>query len=221
MTMTVKAPAPLKEQNMRRLTTVIVVNFVAYMAFVRGQALVGGDWYATFKAVIDLLPAGLGLVVMSVANGFLDPMTKARLVFWRWAHPLPGSRAFTVHAKRDPRISVPALRAKFGTLPTSEKDQNSLWYKLYKSVESEPAVTHANKEYLFTRDWTALTGMMVVGLGALAFWQATSPTTAMICIGALVAQYLVVRVAALNYGQRLVTSVLAVKSAQEPDKEGL
>jgi hypothetical protein len=39
----------------------------------------------------------------------LDAMTKARLVFWRWQHPPPGSRAF-VHAKADTRINVPALR---------------------------------------------------------------------------------------------------------------
>ena len=208
------AAAPLKEKNMRRLVIVVVANFVAYAALIRGQALIGADLYASLKAVLDLLPAGLGLVLMSVANNLVDPMTKARLVFWRWAQPLPGSRAFTVHIKKDPRINVAALRAKLGDFPKSEKEQNGVWYRLYKSVELEPAVAHAHKEYLFTRDWAALAAMMVVVLGALAFWQAQL-TTAAIYVGGLVAQYLLVRLAAANYGQRFVTTVLAIKSAKD------
>jgi hypothetical protein len=205
---------PLKEKNMRRLVIVVVANFLAYTVLVRGQALISNDWYSTAKAIIDLLPAGLGLVLMSVANNLVDPMTKARLVFWRWSYPLPGSRAFTVHIKKDPRINIPALRAKLGDFPKSEKEQNGVWYKLYKSVESEPAVEHAHKEYLFTRDWAALAAMMVVVLGALAFWQAPLITAA-IYFGGLVLQYLLVRLAAANYGQRFVTTVLAIKSAKD------
>jgi len=151
---------------------------------------------------------------MSVVNALVDPMTKARLVFWRWAQPLPGSRAFTVHIKKDPRINVPALRAKLGTFPKSEAEQNGVWYMLYKSVESEPAVAHGHKEYLFTRDWTTLAAMMVVVLGALAIWQAP-PTTAAIYVGGLLVQYLLVRLAAANYGRRFVTTVLAIKSAED------
>jgi hypothetical protein len=214
MTAMVKAAAPLKEKNMRRLAVVMVANFVAYTVLVLGQALITNDWYATAKAIIDLLPAGLGLVLMSVANALVDPMTKARLVFWRWAQPLPGSRAFTVHIKKDPRINVSALRAKLGDFPKSEKEQNGVWYKLYKSVESEPAVEHAHKEYLFTRDWTSLAAMMVILLGALAFWQAPLMTAAIYFAG-LVLQYLLVRLAAANYGQRFVTTVLATKSAKD------
>ena len=214
MATTIKAAAPLKEKNMRRLVVVMVANFVAYTALIRGQALISDDWYATIKAFIDLLPAGLGLILMSVVNALVDPMMKARLVFWRWAQPLPGSRAFTVHIKKDPRINVPSLRAKLGTFPKSEAEQNGVWYRLYKSVESEPAVAHAHKEYLFTRDWTTLAAMMVVVLGALAIWQA-SPTTAAIYVGGLLVQYLLVRLAAANYGRRFVTTVLAIKSAED------
>jgi hypothetical protein len=199
---------------MRRLVIVMVANFVAYTVFVRGQALIGEDLYTTLKAVLDLLPAGLGLVLMTVANNLVDPMTKARLVFWRWAQPLPGSRAFTVHIKKDPRINVSALRAELGDFPKSEKEQNGVWYGLYKSVESEPAVTHVHKEHLFTRDWATLAAMMVVVLGALAFWQAP-PRTAAIYFGGLVLQYLLVRLAAANYGRRFVTTVLAIKSAED------
>lgn len=95
---------PLKEQNLRRLVVVAAANGVVYAMLVRGYPLVGGDWYAKLSALIELLPAGLGLVLISVANALVDDVTKARLVFWRWEHPLPGSRAFTVYIKKDPRI---------------------------------------------------------------------------------------------------------------------
>jgi hypothetical protein len=135
---------------------------------------------------------------MSVVNALVDPMTKARLVFWRWTEPLPGARAFTVHLKKDPRINLSALRAKLGDFPKSQKEQNGVWYGLYKSVESAPAVAHAHKEYLFTRDWTALAAMMVVVLGAMAFWQAPLRTAAI--SSGVVAQHLLVRLAATIMG---------------------
>jgi hypothetical protein len=49
MTTITKAAAPLKEKNMRRLAVVMVANFVAYIALVRGQALISDDWYTTLK----------------------------------------------------------------------------------------------------------------------------------------------------------------------------
>lgn len=208
------AVSSLKDKNTKRLALVVAANFVAFAVLVRGEELIGHDWQAAIIAIGKLVPAGLGLVLMSVVNGLLGPQAKARLVFWRWSHPLPGSRAFSEHAKRDPRISLPALRSKLGTLPKSEGEQNSAWYKLYKTVESQAAVTYEHKEYLFTRDYAALAALMLIGLGPLAPLQATSVERAVTYVALLVAQYLVVRFAAVNYGQRLITTVLAIKSAE-------
>jgi hypothetical protein len=209
-----KTAVSFKDKNTKRLAFVVAANFVAFAFLANGEGLLGPDWQAIFKAISKLVSAGLGLVVLSVVNGLLSPQAKERLVFWRWTHPLPGCRAFTVHAKQDPRINLSALRAKLGAFPKGGTEQNSAWYKLYKTVESEAAVTHEHKEYLFTRDYAALAALMLVGLGPLAFWHAITVERAITYVTVLTVQYLVVRFAAVHYGQRLVTTVLAIKSVE-------
>jgi hypothetical protein len=153
-------------------------------------------------------------VLLTIANGLLDPTIKARLVFWRWQHPLPGCRAFSVHLKRDARINVPALRSKLGTFPKSEADQNTAWYRLYRSIETDPAVSHVQREFLFARDYAARSALAIVPLGIAAFMQAQSIRHASIYLAMLVGQYLAVAIAAANYGKRFVCTVLAIKSAE-------
>jgi hypothetical protein len=71
-----------------------------------------------FQAAItgagNLLPVGLAVVVTTVANGLLSAELKARLVFLRWKHALPGHRAFSVYAKNDPRIDFVRLQRALG-----------------------------------------------------------------------------------------------------------
>jgi hypothetical protein len=203
----------LKEKNARRLLAVIAANLAAYVIVVKGAAIAAGDWQ-TLRAAKELLPVGAGMVITGVVNGLLSPQAKARLVFWRWTHPLPGCRAFSVHAKSDARVNMAALRASLGTIPKPEAEQNATWYRLYRSIESDAAVSNAQREYLFTRDYAALAALMIAPLGVAAYLQADSYRTALGYLLILVAQYLVVRSAAANYGERFVTTVLAIKSAE-------
>jgi hypothetical protein len=161
----------------------------------------------------EVVPAGIGVILIGVVNGLLSPLTKARLVYWRWSNPLPGSFAFSRYAEQDSRIDVAALNEKVGPLPTAPRDQNSLWYKLYRSVADEPAVTDAHRASLFTRDYAGIAFLMLLVASVIGWWRIPSAATAGIYTGLLVAQYLLVRHAAQNYGVRFVTTVLAVKSA--------
>lgn len=204
---------PLKEQVSGRLLAVIVANLAIYVVLLKVDILTAASWRASLRDVGDLIPAGLGLALLTVANGLLGPQTKARLVFWRWRNPLPGSRAFSVHAKRDPRIDPAVLQRLIGEIPNDEAEQNSAWYRMYKTVDSDTSVTHAHKEYLFTRDYACLSVLMLVGLGGLGFMQIYDFWHAILYLGLLAAQYLVVRFVAANYGRRFVTTVLALKSA--------
>ena len=203
----------LKDRNTARLVAVCAVNLAAYVAVLQGQALLALDWQQVLKATTDFFPAGLGVVFVSVVNGLMSPQAKARLVFWRWRHPLPGCRAFTVHAKNDPRINLPALRSRLGSLPKFEAEQNAAWYKMYRTIQADPAVAHVHKEYLFTRDYASLSALMFVVLGSVALWQAGAVPQAALYLLFLAAQYAIVRFAAANYGQRFVCTVLAIKSA--------
>jgi hypothetical protein len=207
-------PAPLKDQNTARLLAAVVGNFILFAIIVRGEHIAAGDWSAVWRTARELLPAGLVLVVITVANGLLNAMIKARLVFWRWQHPLPGSRAFSVHAKRDPRINMSALRAKLGTFPKGEAEQNATWYRLYRSVEHDTAVANVHKDFLFTRDYAALSALAILPLGLVAIVQASTGWRAATYIAFLIGQYLATRAAASNYGKRFVCTVLAIKSVE-------
>ena len=67
-----------------------------------------------------------------------------------------------MHAQRDPRVDVIALEYILGKLPEDEREQNKTWYRLYKSVESDPGVAHNHRDYLFTRDYATLAMLFLI-----------------------------------------------------------
>ena len=204
---------PLKERVSGKLLAVMLANLATYFALLNAESLTASGWRAALKEVGDLIPVAVALALMTVANGLLNPQMKARLVFWHWKHPLPGSRAFSVHANRDPRIDPVALQRLLGEIPSDEGEQNSAWYRMYKTVDSDDSVITAHKDYLFTKDYACLSVLMLVGLGGLGLMQMYNFWQVILYLGALAAQYLVVRFVAANYGRRFVTTVLALKSA--------
>ena len=206
---------PLKEQNTARLMAVVVANLAIFFANLKADALLAADFQLLTKDLGDLIPAALAMALLTVANGLIGPQTKARLVFWRWANALPGCRAFSEHARRDPRIDVGSLERKLGKLPEDEREQNATWYRLYRTVESDPAVAHNHREFLFTRDYTGLAALLLIVLGGLAIYQIDGWSRTLPYIAFLAAQYLIVRHVATRYGHRFVTTVLAVKAAED------
>jgi hypothetical protein len=108
-----------------------------------------------------------------------------------------------------------ALERKIGTLPTDEREQNSTWYRLYKSVRADAGVTYNQREYLFTRDYSSLAVLSLIVLGGLASYQIDDWHRSLLYIAFLAAQYLIVRHVATRNGHRFVTTVLAVKAAEE------
>lgn len=206
---------PLKDQNTVRLMAVVVANLAIFLMILEADVLSAGDFQRLIKDLSDLIPAVLAIALLTVANGLIDPQTKARLVFWRWTNPLAGCRAFSEHAQRDPRIDVASLERKLGKLPEDAREQNATWYRLYRTVKSEPAVTHNHRDYLFTRDYTSLAALFLIVLGGLAIYQIDGWSRTLPYIAFLAAQYLIVRRVATIYGHRFVTTVLAVKAAEE------
>jgi hypothetical protein len=162
----------------------------------------------------DFLPNGVGVIFAGVVNGLLSANNKARLVFWRWSNPLPGSFVFSRYAQQDPRIDVAALRKIVPAWPSNASEENRLWYRLYRSVENEPAVTDAHRHFLLTRDYAAIALMLLATAGPLGAWFIATPITAIAYVALLLLQYLLAREAAKNYGIRLVTSVLALKGSR-------
>ncbi|TXH35606.1 MAG: hypothetical protein E6Q98_15030 [Rhodospirillaceae bacterium] len=206
---------PLKETNKTGIAIVLVMNVIVYYLAVKTDALLSADYATIYKSVSEGVPAGLLLILTSIVNAQISPANKARIVFMRWDNPLPGSYAFTKYAHEDPRVDVSALEKKYNPLPTDPKDQNRLWYKLYKTVEDEAAVLQVHREYLFSRDYNGIALLMLIGLGAAGFYQIPSLKTASLYLLALLIQFLLTGQAARHHGKRFVTSVLARCAARE------
>lgn len=205
----------LKEQNRWQIWFVVAANTLFLYAVVQVNAIQAVDLRAIFKNVDSLLPPTFALIISTVLNGLLSADNKARLVFLRWRHALPGHRAFTHYGKSDPRIDLARLSKTLGAaLPTDPTEQNQTWYRFYKTVENSPAVLQTHRDFLLLRDYTGLAALFILFFGAVGFYAIPSLTTSCLYFLLLLIQYFVVRQAAAHYGVRMVTTVLAQKMAQ-------
>lgn len=194
---------------------VIAANVAFYYAVVQNNAILAGDWISLAQNLGSALPAGLGLVLTGILNAQLSPEMKARIVFMSWNDPLPGCKAFSHHAKSDARVDIACLELTHGPLPIAPREQNALWYRLYKTIENEPAVKQVHRAFLFTRDYTSLALMFAVFFGVAGFFQISSKLVALGYFGLLVLQFVLAGQAARNHGKRFVTTVLAIKGAAQ------
>ena len=88
-----------------------------------------------------------------------------------------------------------------------------LWYKLFKTIESDPAVTQVHRAFLFSRDYAVFSLMLFLGLGSTGLFQIQSKETAFIYLGVLLIQLILTVKAARNNGKQFVSTVLALKGA--------
>jgi hypothetical protein len=204
----------LKDQNRWQLWLAIAANALIFYAVIQVESFTLAGLKPLFSGASNLLPAGFALILTTVANGFFSADAKARLVFLRWTHALPGHRAFSVHAISDPRIDVAKLRRLCGNkLPTDPAEQNRTWYRLYKTVEHVPAVEQVHRDFLLMRDYTGLSALFLIVLGTAALFMAPSWRVSAVYCGCLAVQLILVRHAAATYGIRFTKTVLAEKSA--------
>lgn len=227
------AAKSLNEQNWPGLLAITGLNILVFAVVI---GVVGPDPVQFSKlttAWAVLLPAGVGLAMIRVINGLIRGKNKNRLVYWelsqfllKWKHPLPGSQAYTVYAKNDDRFSEADVKKKLlagftgneeqknkhlKELMKSPEAQNDHWYgKVYAPMQDKPGVRQAEANFLFTRDYAAISFVMLFVLGAAGYFVMSSPATwGLYCCG-LALQYLLVRHAARNYGIDTVTNAIAV-----------
>lgn len=206
------ADRTLKDQNKRPLATMAAANVVLFFTMAIDVTPRFEDLAAVRVALLAVLPLGIGVALVPLLVGIMSPETKARLVYWRWNNPLPASRAFSELANHDPRIDIARLTKKAGDASASERDQNATWYRLYRTVSDTPVVRDCHRAFLFARDFAALSFLMLLVLGPLSVALFSDSHRSAIFCAVLAAQYLIARAAAANFGRRLVTTVLALKS---------
>src|ERR1700744_4334098 len=95
----------LKEKNRPLIWVIVAANLLILHSLIQENALRIDGLKALLSLSPRVVPVGLAGVVAVVLNGLLSADLKARLVwFWRRKDVLPGYRAFTYYAKRDPRV---------------------------------------------------------------------------------------------------------------------
>ena len=203
----------LKDSYKWHIRAVLVINVVAFWVVV--------VWHANLSQIVAVLESVslkeglLGLtssVGAFVLDGLLSADAKARVVYWRLRHPLPGSRAFSEHLRTENRADPDSLENSWGRLPSDPAQQNRLWYRIYRSVEEESRVREAHRSWLFSRDLASHAFLFAVLFGVGALISDAPWNTAVTYLVALALQFTVAVAAARTYGVRFVCTVLAVAS---------
>jgi hypothetical protein len=209
----------IKDQNRWQLWFAIAANVIAFYVLMQWDEITASGIKALISRAGNIFPVGLAIVVTTVVNGLLSPEAKARIVFLRWTHALPGHRAFSKFALKDSRIDLTRLKKACGNkFPDDAAEQNSTWYRLYKSVEKMPSVEHVQRDFLLMRDYATFAALCIFVFGVAAFVEVGSRQASLLYVVGLLIQFLLVRQAAANYGNRFVTTVMAEK-ASSPSRQ--
>ena len=209
-----KPKTSLKSKNALYLWAFVGVNFAVFFAIIIGSHLDYSSvqhFWQRISAKNGFIAACMPLAVI-VLNGFLGDLAKARLVFWRWNNPLPGCRAFSKLIHDDPRIDVAGLKEKQGAFPRAAKEQNALWFSLYKKHSAAITVSDSHRLYLLTRDMASMSALFIFSFSVSAAFSSLEAKAVCLYAGGLLLQYVVVATAARNYGNRFVKNVLTEES---------
>lgn len=197
----------LKAWNLPWLCSLATFDAIALYVILFPETLATTPLAQFSAARITLSTAIPVLVVLAAA--VLSAHVKACLVYWKWIEPLPGHRAFSQYGPADTRIDMDALRKNVGALPTQAREQNALWYKLYRKVGSEVGVADAHKAFLLFRDMAAISFLLLIATTAVLIAVGTRGSTILTAAGLFGVQYVLTVLAARNSGIRFVTTVLA------------
>ncbi|QIL19771.1 hypothetical protein [Thermomonas sp. HDW16] len=207
--------ASLKDSYRWQLFAALAANLVLYYGLVKGLSLAEIRLNTALAHLAELLPSGLAVALCGIINAQLTPLQKARIIFLRWGDPLPGSRAFSHYAARDPRIDMRAVQAKWSPLPNDPYKQNALWYRIYQQEQETQAVRHLNRNWLFARDYACTCVLNFFVLGGLGIFQMPSLASWSIFMVIVAAQFLLARQSAVHHAERFITTVIA-QAASKP-----
>lgn len=203
----------LKQGNFVWLCTLVTFDVVA-LAVVIFPDLIRDATLSNIALARSMSSMLLPIIPLLLTNT-ISQLMKARLVYWRWSNPLPGSRAFTKFVKKDDRIDEAKLLKNIGIFPVNFKEQNSKWYSLYLKVKNEVSVLDAHRAFLLYRDITSLSIILLVLVGAtLWFFESSRGDIYKACI-VFAIQYVLAMLSARIAGQRMVCTVLSIHSTRK------
>jgi len=200
----------LKTKNISIIVIFIIWCISVYVTFFTGFEAFWSELQAKYTElnreeglVVALMP-----ILVVILSGIISSALKARLIFWRRRHALPGHRVFSKLAPKDARIDMEYLRNKIGTIPDDPKAQNTLWYRLYRKYEDGPTVKHTHRNFLLARDLSTISLIFAVfGTIGLIFGSIHFKALSIYFV-VMLAHYIILSVVAQNHGNRLVCNVI-------------
>jgi hypothetical protein len=201
----------LKGRNLAWLVATLVLDVLVLLVIAFHTAI--DDLTPTKVAVIRASLTALLPIPVLILSSLISSDHKAILVFWRIKHPLPGARAFSVHAPADHRIDLAKLKKNVGEFPAAERDQNSKWYGLYKQVDSDASVVDSHKNYLLFRDIASMSLLLLPTVPLVLYFSGIDFNRMLISAAWFLGQYLITAFAARTTGIRFVQNVLAVHAS--------
>lgn len=203
----------LKGQNIAWLTSLAAIDVVAVAAFVLPELFASSPITVLQGIRASTLTAAPILIMLMTSLVPAD--IKAIVVFGRVRHALPGHRAFSDHGPRDARVDMDRLQQNFGALPSDPLEQNRLWYRMYKKVDSDPSIVDAHKGFLLWRDAAVFSGILaiVVPIAILLAMQARAGVLLSFALFAV--QFVLSAIASRHLGNRFVCNVMALNAATD------
>ncbi len=199
----------LKAKNGLVIGSVLLADTVFFAVFAAWPT-VGFQSILANSAVTKAGIAILIPVAVLLLGSLLPSSLKAILVFWRLRDVLPGHRAFNETTLCDPRIDCERLRKHVGKFPSNPGEQNAMWYRLFKQVETDESILHIHGQFLLFRDIASISTLLIIG-STLSWHFGLFPDRHILALaGIFSVQFLLSALSAQSQGKRLVCSVLAL-----------
>lgn len=199
----------LHTRNIPLITAFVILNYIAF-AYINQL-----PWEFFREVKIDskglvlqnpLLAVAVHLSILVLS--FVIPVNiKNVIVFWCLKNPLPGCRVFTELICKDHRIDIKELENKYGKLPTDPREQNTLWYKIYKDRQNEKIVLSSHGKWLLFREIASIALIFALLLSPISGVIGCNTASAIYSV-LLIMQYLLLRRAAVNAAERFTCNVL-------------
>ncbi len=210
----------IKPQNLPKLALFFVLNVSAFFILASEESFNVSMWVfikdvaQSEKGAIFLI-ASLAIIVL---DGVVPSGLKDILIYWRWPYPLPACRIFSkISKKKSHAINIGVLKRKYANpFPKPPEEQNKLWLDIYEKYQDHPSVSQINRVYLLTREMTSLSFLFLILFApAMFLHKMDKPDTLLQWIypAVLAVQFFLIAISSRNYGNGLVSIVLARASA--------
>lgn len=198
----------LKTQNYPLIGIYIIFNVSIFLTLYNSGNITTDTitmYFNELKIKDGIFFTVLSLLII-ITGGMFSNKLKEIIVFWKTENRLPGCEAFSKFIYEDDRINIKKIKDKYGKLPNNPKKQNSLWYKIFKSL-NDKSIHKTHKDFLLCRELSVITILLfllsipifikysIIGLYFLIF---------------LIFEYILVRYCAKNTAERLVVNTLAL-----------